>query len=378
MTGFDPAPSPNSAPQKEPPSVEPAPPAHPATKVAVVGLGVGGAHVDGFQRLPEAFDVVVVADLDLERVRFVTDWIGCEGVATLEEVCARPDVDVVALATPPHLHLAQIQQVLRSGKHVICEKPLVGSVADVDTLIDAERVAGRWVMPIFQYRYGRGLQKLRWLVDQGVTGRCHTVNIEVSWRRRADYYAVAWRGKLATELGGVVLSHALHALDMVTYTLGPPAKVFARTSTRVNDIETEDCASLSIELASGAFVTLSATLGSPEEITRHRFAFEHLTAESNTNPYENHREPWTFVADGAAHDQNIDRTLAAFVPEAELYKGQFARLSTAIATGAPPPVTLGDARASLELVTAAYWSARQGVDVTLPIQPDHPFYGGWR
>jgi len=347
-------------------------------KVGVVGLGIGGAHIDGFQRLPEAFEVVVAADLDPERVRFVTEWIGCDGANSFEAVCARGDVDIVALATPPHLHLDQIQEVLRAGKHVICEKPLVGSLADVDTLLAAEEASECWVMPIFQYRYGRGLQKLRWLVERGVAGRCHTVNVEVSWRRRADYYAVPWRGRLPTELGGVLLSHALHSLDMVTYTLGPAARVFARTSTRVNDIETEDCASLSIELVSGTYVTLSATLGSPEEITRHRFAFEHLSAESNTDPYENHREPWTFVPDSEDDGLAIERALAEFVPEAELYKGQFARLASAIATGAPPPVTLADARASLELVTGAYWSARHGVDVALPLPADHAFHGGWR
>lgn len=347
-------------------------------RVAIVGLGIGAAHADGFRRLADDFEITVVADPDASRVEFVRSFTDAEGAKTLDDVLARDDVDVVSLATPPFLHLEQVSAVLRAGKHAICEKPLVGSLADVDALAEVEAETGRWVMPIFQYRYGRGLQKLLHLVDAGVTGRCHTVSVDVSWRRRPEYYDVPWRGKLETELGGVLLSHCVHALDMVTLVVGQPTKAFARMATRVNDIETEDCASVSLELADGGFATMSATLGSPAEISRHRFCFERLTAESNTEPYENHRDPWTFVGDTEADQEAIDEALAGFEPQAELYKGQFARLAEAVRKGHRPPVTLADARASLELVTALYWSVRQGTDVALPIGADHDFYGGWR
>jgi predicted dehydrogenase len=347
-------------------------------RVGIVGLGVGAAHADGFRRLPDDYDVVVTADPDASRVEFVQSFTDAEGASSLDEVLARDDVDIVSLATPPFLHLEQVSAALRAGKDVICEKPLVGSLADVDVLAEVEAETGRWVMPIFQYRYGRGLQKLLHLVDAGLTGRCHTVSVEVSWRRRPDYYEVPWRGKPATELGGILLSHCVHALDMVTLVAGHPVRAFARTATRVNAIETEDCASVSLQLADGGFATMSATLGSCVEISRHRFVFERLVAESGTHPYENHRDPWTFVGDCDADQAEIDEALAAFEPQPELYKGQFARLAEAVRRGDPPPVTLADARASLELLTALYWSAAGGLDVALPLGADHEFHGGWR
>ena len=85
--------------------------------------------------------------------------------------------------------------MLAAGKHVICEKPLVSSLRDVDLLVEVEKQSGKRILPIFQYRYGHGLQKLKFLQEWGLTGRAHTVNVETSWRRRADYYAIAWRGK---------------------------------------------------------------------------------------------------------------------------------------------------------------------------------------
>jgi predicted dehydrogenase len=347
-------------------------------RVAVVGLGIGGAHVDGFQRLPDEFEVMVAADLDPDRVQFVVDWLGCDGASSLDEVLTRDDIDAVSLATPPFLHMQQVSAVLESGRLTICEKPLVGSLAEVDRLIELERETGQRVMPIFQYRWGRGLQKVKFLTEQGLAGRCNSSTIDVAWRRRPEYYDVAWRGRLATELGGVLLSHALHALDMLTYVVGPARKAFARTSTRINDIETEDSASVSLEMADGSFATMSATLGSSEEISRHRFCFENFSAESNTEPYENHREPWTITPDTPEAEATITEALGRFVPQAELYKGQFARLHRAIESGTELPVTLADARASLELITALYWSARTGDDVELPLATDHPAYGGWR
>jgi predicted dehydrogenase len=346
-------------------------------RVAVVGLGIGGAHADGFLRLPEQFEIACVADPDPQRLVFVTEWLGCAGVNDLEAVLERDDIDVVSLATPPHLHFEQIARVLETGRHVICEKPLVGSLDAVDRLAELEGASSGQLMPIYQYRFGRGLQKLKHLVEEGLAGRPYTSTVDLAWRRRSDYYEVPWRGRIGTELGGVLLSHALHAIDMVTYVQGGVSSVFARTATRVNEIETEDCASVSLAMADGSLATFSATLGSAEEITRHRFCFEHLTAESNTSPYENHREPWIFTGDSEDDDQRIKEALGRFVPRPELYKGQFARFADTLAAGGEPPVTVADARAGLEIVTACYVSATEHRDVELPFDTDHPAYHGW-
>ena len=348
------------------------------TGVAVVGLNVGLAHVGAWIELRDRARVVAVCDVEEAKAKGLAERLrGCAAATDLAEVCRRDDVDVVDLCTPPSLHFDHIRQVLESGKHAICEKPLVASLADVDRLARLERDTGKRVMPIFQYRYGHGLQKLKLLVESGVAGDAHTANVEVAWRRRAEYYAVPWRGKWATELGGVLLSHAVHALDMLCYVLGPAARVFARTATRVNPIEVEDCAVASLAMAGGSLASVSATLGSPAEISRHRFSFANLSAESNTEPYTNSADPWIVTGDSPEATARIDEALAAFEPRPEGYAGQFARWLDAVADGTGLPVTLSDARASLELITALYVSAREGSDVALPLAPDHPAYAGW-
>lgn len=351
-------------------------------RVAVVGMGIGQAHVYGYTRRKDLFEIAALCDLDPARTAPLAERLRGVQVATeLGEVCAADDIDVVSICTPPFLHEEQVTAVVAAGKIAVCEKPLVGSLAAVDRLAELEAAAGgARIMPIFQYRYGHGLQKLLALIDAGLAGDLYTASIEVAWRRRADYYAVPWRGRWATELGGLLLSHCVHALDMATLTGGDPVAAFARTATRVNPIETEDTASASIELERGAFLTLSATLGSAQEISRHRFCFAGLSAESNTEAYTNSSDPWTFIGDTPEQQAAIDDVLATFddSPPAQDYQRQFELLHDAVTTGTGLPVTLADARRSIELVTALYASSRDGAEVRLPLARAHPYYEGWQ
>jgi predicted dehydrogenase len=347
-------------------------------RVAVVGGGIGQEHCRALRSLPDRFDLVAICDIDEGRARQIaTTFEVPRVVGDMADLCRMDDLDVIDICTPPHLHFTQVEQALAAGKHAICEKPLVSSVKQVDDLARAEARSGRRVMPIFQYRFGHGLQKLKLLVEAGLAGTAYLATVETAWRRRAEYYAVPWRGKWATELGGTLLSHAIHAHDMLTYILGPIKSVFARATTRVNPIEVEDCAAVSLELADGALASLAVTLGSSEEITRHRFCFSGFTAESNTRPYGNSGDPWTFTGDTPELAQRIAEALARFEPLPEGYAGQFYRFHEALRAGAELPVTLADARAALELITAMYESARTGRAVELPIGAEHPGYAGW-
>jgi predicted dehydrogenase len=350
----------------------------PPLRVAVVGAGIGRLHVEAYRRAPDQFDLVALCDVDEARARELADAHAVPSVITdLDALCQRDDVQVIDLCTPPYLHFSQIQQVLASGKHVICEKPLVGSLNEVDAIALAEARSNRRVMPIFQYRFGQGLQKLKGLVDQGLAGQPYLGTVEVAWRRRANYYEVPWRGHWKTELVGAVLSHAIHAIDMLCYILGPARRVFASTATRVNPIEVEDCAAIALEMANGALATIAVTLGSSAEISRHRFCFSGLSAESSLGPYSNSEDPWTFAGDDPARAAQIEAALAAFVPAASGFEGQFRRFYAALQNGGELPVTLADARNLIELITAVYASAQTRQAVELPIGREHPCYGGW-
>jgi predicted dehydrogenase len=347
--------------------------------VAVVGCGVGRAHIaDGYQRHPDKFRVVALCDIDAERCARLGDEFSIQRrTGSFDEVLRMDEVDIVDLCTPPTLHCAQSLAALTAGKEVVCEKPVAVSLAEIDRMIAAERQAMSRVLPIFQYRFGNGVQKAKRTIDWGIAGRPYLATIETAWKRTPQYYEMPWRGRWEGARGGVLLSQAIHLHDLLTYLLGPVASVFARMATRVNPVEVEDCAVASLVMQSGALASLSATLGSHKEISRLRLCFEHVTFESTQAPYSPGDDPWEIVPASPEAADRIARALAghSFVPSG--FAGLMGAYHRALTTGSKRPITLDDARCSVELVTALYHSAATGSVVTLPIADDHPKYKSW-
>ena len=352
-------------------------------RVAVVGLGVGKGHLESYAKVKDRFEVVAVCDLDEAKAKSVAaDFAIPHSTSRLADLLAGNDVDIYDICTPPYTHCALIEQVLAAGFHVICEKPLVGSLAECDRIEAAQKKAhdaGKGTLfPIFQYRFGHGLQKLKHLQAKGFAHTPFLTTIETSWRRDSDYYDIKWRGKWATEMGGCCLTQALHAHDMLSYVNGPVKTVFANLATRVNPIEVEDCAAISVGLENGSVATLSVTLGAAEELSRLRFMFSDLTVESQSpEPYRPGKDPWVFKGKSPVIDAAMAVALADFVPALESFEGQFALIHDTLTKGATTPVSLHDARQSLELITAIYYSAETGTAVSLPIAKDHPRYSSW-
>ena len=347
-------------------------------RVGIVGAGIGASHIQAYRELPDHYTVEALCDIDGERAgKLAADYKVASVLTAYEDLLAR-DLDLIDICTPSNLHFDETMQALAAGRHVVVEKPLCGSLAEVDTLSEAERKSGKRVSPIFQYRFANGLQSFLHLRAAGLVGKPYVATVETHWRRTAAYYNNPWRGRFKSELGGCLVTHAIHAHDILTEVMGPIASVAARTATAVNPIETEDCAALLLEMRSGALVTLSVTLGAEEEISRLRFCFAGLTVESSLDPYNPGRLPWRFLTGDVDLQKRIYRALSEFTPGPERWAGQFARLHAALINNTALPVAIADARTSLELITAAYHSAATGETVRLPIGRDHPAYGGWR
>jgi predicted dehydrogenase len=352
---------------------------HRIRSVAIVGCGIGRAHIEGYLKHPDKFCLVALCDVDERRLAAVGDEFAVgRRTTSLDEILCMDDVDIVDICTPPALHVTQTLAALAAGKEVVCEKPLAGSLAEIDRVIVAERQAPGCVLPVFQYRFGNGVQKAKRIIDLGVAGKPYLATVETAWRRTPKYYATAWRQRWDTALGGVLLSQAIHAHDLLTYLMGRVASVFSRTATRINPVEVEDCATASLVMQNGALASLAATLGSHKEISRLRLCFEHVTFESSLAPYAPGDDPWEIIPASPEAAGRIADALAGYRTTPPQFIGLMGAYHDALTIGSPPPVTLAEARQSLELVTALYHSAANGTAVTLPIEPDHPKYNGWR
>lgn len=353
-------------------------------RVGVVGMGIGQSHLLAWKDVAGASATAFAEIDDAKRSKGAAAW-GIPGVASIDELLdprSPHRVDVVDLCTPPSMHEEQIIRCLDAGVHVICEKPLVDSVAACDRVATAAERAhaafGARFMPIFQYRFGDGAARARSLIDAGITGRLFTASATTWWRRGRSYYADApWRGTWAGERGGCVLSHAIHNHDLLTWMTGPLVELRAMTATRVNDVETEDCAVAIGRTADGGLVTMNVTLGAASESSQLVWHFDNVTITSSTEAYDPAAGPWTFEFRRSAFAEEAEQVWADHAPGPTEYTGQFQGLVDALGSGTSPPVTLADARASLELVTAWYHSARTGSVETLPLAADHPARASW-
>ena len=346
-------------------------------RVAIIGAGIGREHLAAYNRLNDRYDVRIVCDLDEERARSIVEGDAIRVTADLSSVLQDDDIDLIDVCLPPHLHFDTAMAALEAGKHVVCEKPLVNSLAQADALVAAVKSSKLTVTPVFQYRYGPAMDQLQALKSAGLTGKPFMASLETHWNRAADYYAIPWRGTWAGERGGAVLGHAIHNHDLLTHIMGPVAGLSATCATRVNDIETEDCAAIIFEMQSGALATSSITLGAASDTSRLRFVFEGLTATSGTAPYAPATDVWEFKARDPFAQSAIDEVLASVQTDASGFAGFFAALFDALDDRPGREVLLEDGRRSLELVSAIYLSAKTGSKVTLPLGPEDSVYDSW-
>jgi predicted dehydrogenase len=116
--------------------------------------------------------VLALCDIDPKRLHGASQQFSIPRAAvSFGELLAMPDLDIIDICTRSALHLEQSLAALTAGKQVVCEKPLVGSLADSDRLIATELSATGRLLPVFQYRFGNGLQKAKHIIASGIAGK---------------------------------------------------------------------------------------------------------------------------------------------------------------------------------------------------------------
>jgi len=345
-------------------------------QVAIIGTNIGAKHYEDFQKVSDRFNVHTICGLTAEPVENILPANSDTKISlNFEEVLKIKEIDIVDICLPPHLHFSACKQSLEAGKHVICEKPLVSSLEELDKLQQISKETGKNIFPIFQYRYGPGFSKLKALIKSGLAGKPLVASLDTHWNRGKEYYSKAWRGTWKGEQGGAILSHSIHIHDLISMIFGPVSNVFAKLTTRVNDIEVEDCAALSIEMKNGALVTSSITLGAAEDVSRIKICFSNLTVESGGSPdkpYNPADDTWKFLAREPVTQNQVDEVLSNVQLTKSWYAGIFDEIGKKLDGYTSDEVTLSDARGSLEFVTAVYDSSRQEKNIYLPISKDNP------
>jgi UDP-N-acetyl-2-amino-2-deoxyglucuronate dehydrogenase len=257
----------------------------------------------------------------------------------------------------------------RHGVNVVTEKPMATRWQDGVRMVRACDQANVRLFVVKQNRRNSTLQLLKRVFDEKRFGRVYMVSINVFWSRPQSYYDSAkWRGTWELD-GGAFMNQASHYVDLVDWLVGPVASVTAMTATLARDIEVEDSGVLNIRWRSGALGSMSVTmLTYPKNLEGSITILGEKGTVRIGGVAVNEIQVWDF-ADPRDYDANI---LAANYETTSVYgfgHPLYYRNVVDVLRGAAEPEVDGrEGLKSLEVLIAAYLSARDGREISLPLE----------
>ena len=341
-------------------------------RFALVGVGANIApqHLQALAVTPGA-TLVAACDVNPGAKERVGDDVPFYTAA--ERMLEEAAPDVVAVLTPHPFHAAVAVAALEAGAHVLVEKPVAVTTSEADTMIATAGRRGLTLAVSFQHRFSPLTERLKAWVASGELGEVARVAVSEPWLRTAAYFrASAWRATWRGEGGGVLLNQAPHALDLLTYLLGSPARVTGLTRTLRHGTECEDTAHALLEWDGGTVGYFGSSTTEPEtgrrveivgDLGLVRVDGDTVLRTDVTPGLREHA-----VTDPAPFGQprlepREPLTLTASSSHAPVY----ADLVAAIRENRPPRCDGPGGRASLELANAIALSSWLERPVTLPL-----------
>ncbi|MEM8873478.1 MAG: Gfo/Idh/MocA family oxidoreductase [Planctomycetota bacterium] len=347
-------------------------------RVAIVGAGrVARYHAGAVRTVGRKARLVGVADTTPGKAQALIDEHAGPEVPAFEDaehLLSETRPELVCVCTPPGNHAATALLALRHGAWAFVEKPLCESLAQVDQLAAAEEETGNRVVGVQQWRAGSGAKLVKRFMDEGVFGRALAVVANTLWYRDDAYYAVDWRGKWATEVGGTTVGHGIHTLDLMLALMGPWSEVRALAATVARKIEVEDVSAATVRFENGALASVMNSALSPRQESYLRLDCAHATVElRHFTFYKN--DDWS-VTPVEGHEEIARRWKREIGDDVPPTQGsQLADVIHAIESGDEPATNLAEIRRTIEFVTALYKSAATGEPVTAgSIGVDDPWY----
>ena len=336
--------------------------------IAVVGLGM--AHKPHIQSLRELGDrlriVACQSPTALRRESFAKLHPDLPVTGDLDAVLGDRGVDAVILLTPPMTHRDLVLRCAAAGKHVLLEKPLDYTAERARQSIDAMQKADRRFGVVLQHRFRTASRKLIAIVGSGELGELISASASIRWWRTPEYFAEPGRGMKARDGGGVLITQAIHTLDLFQSLAGPIARVaaMARTSPQ-RTIDTEDMVAAAISFSSGAIGTIDATTvaypGFPEKI---ELACENGTAVLEAETLDVHYRDGRVLRHEGAESKSGGADPMAFSHDA--HKALIVDFLDAIEAGREPTVSGREALKVHLLIEALLQSSESGQAVSIP------------
>ena len=347
--------------------------------VAIIGSGgISEGHGDSFSILDDKVKVMAFTDVDIDRARHRAEQFHAP-IATTDytNLLKRDDIHIISICSPPFLHLQQIEDSLQAGKHVLCEKPVVMSLAELDRVEELVNKTGLCFGGAFQWRFGTSVQQTKDLYEKKMFGKVTSAFHSLFWHRTQDYFAVDWRHNWDKAGGGIIFNLACHGLDALIYILGDITSVAAELDAINYNIEIEDTGNVMLRFKNGALGAINATVNAQQQRSHLEIFGTRLEAISSDDPYGLAYQPWQFRSVDATYEKQVAEFLIArnYEFEPASHRRLVKDFVAAVLEQRQPAVNVNEIRRSLQVLTAIYKSNRLGKKVVLPIEKEDPFYG---
>ena len=381
-------------------------------KICLVGCGmIGRIHGQNFLKRNDEIELYV-CDVDETIAHNAADEFDAKGVFTEYEQVLRDDrIDAVDICLPHHLHEPFAISAFEAGKHFFLEKPIANSLAQCDSIIEAAQNTGLVFAVSENFRFEPAIRRAIELIDQGVIGKPFLIMMqEMSYfvEVTANMRAYDWRRRESTGGGGVLFDRGVHLMAAVNQLGGPVKSVYAQTLAPANVWEVDETSVVTFTHENGIVTTLIeswnlrsappapmmaiyGTEGSIVEAPDKRIPghgpfemgglvvcsskLEQFQAQLDEDLFEDAKLYIKMMLNAEVPDDVLQRSLAKGIDvdiisefgTYSVYDESIMNFVECIRTGSKPHVAGKEARADVELVFAAYESARTGQPIELPL-----------
>ncbi|HVY08038.1 MAG TPA: Gfo/Idh/MocA family oxidoreductase [Burkholderiales bacterium] len=231
------------------------------TRIAIVGLGMAVVpHAKSALDLKDRVEVAYAFSPSASRRAAFAEKFAFPQCDSLDTILHDASVDAVAVLTPPNTHLDIVKRCAVAGKHVLLEKPLEITTARAEEMVADCRAGGVILGIVLQHRHKPAVEKVAAALRGNELGALVGASASIRLWRPQSYYDEPGRGTRARDGGGVLITQAIHTLDVLLSLAGDPASVtgFAAT-TPVHRMESEDIVCAAVHWRSGAFGVIEAT-----------------------------------------------------------------------------------------------------------------------
>jgi len=331
------------------------------TKVGVIGLGsiAQVVHLPNLKQLSDV-EISAVCDIDLKKAGAIADRFDVprfyRDPANLLE---REDLDAVLVLTPTHAHMALAIAALRSGKHVMVEKPIARNVKEARKMVSAANAADRLLMVAMNHRFRPDAVSLKKMIDAGELGDIYKVR--AGWlKKRGKWTRPQWLRNQEISGGGVLMDLGIQMLDLCLWLLSnyKVQRVSGTAHRLMYHAKVEDTATAILLLEKNVTFSLDVSWAIP---STHTQAFTHFYGTSGTatlNPLTLTRVTSHEAVDVATHQSHTPSKLYQMSFEREV--GHFI---DAVRNGSSLQSTGEEALKIMEIIETFYRSVDEGREI---------------